>query len=141
MILYGLNEASHPCEKTLPERLIWVQACTRGSRSSQALGKGCFGPEGPGPKEDKDVETSWHLCALQPVTTFLSFCCPRLGDQRHTVCSGPEKITCARKPDETFHLAGLHMVPLQNSALLSQLLMLTDNTDVTITRDTSFSIC
>lgn len=33
------------------------------------------------------------------------------------------------------------MVPLQNSALLPQLLVLTANTDTTLTRDTSFSIC
>lgn len=33
------------------------------------------------------------------------------------------------------------MVPLQNSAPLSQLLVLTANSDITLTRDTSFSIC
>lgn len=76
---------------------MWVQACTRGSRSSQALGKDCFGPKRPGPKEEKDADTSWQLSALQPVRTVLSFHCPRLGGQRCSLCSGPEKTAFARK--------------------------------------------
>lgn len=76
---------------------MWVQACTRGSRSSQALGKDCFGPKRPGPKEEKDVDTSWQLSALQPGRTVLSFHCPRLGGQRCSLCSGPEKTAFARK--------------------------------------------
>lgn len=97
MILCALKEALHRCEKTLPERLMWGQACARGSRSSQAMGKGCFGPGGPSPKEGKFVDTSWQLGAVQPVRAALRFRCPGLGDRRRFPCSGPEKITFVRK--------------------------------------------
>lgn len=50
-----LKEALYPCEKKLPEGLMQGQDCARGSRSSQALGKGCFSPREPGPKEGKKL--------------------------------------------------------------------------------------
>lgn len=93
--LHGLNEASHPCEKTLPES--GSRPAQEAAEETRLWGRGCFGPKGPGPKEEKDADTSWQLSALQPVRTALGFCCPRLGDQRCSLCSGPERITFARK--------------------------------------------
>lgn len=51
--ILGLEEASHPCEKTLPETLMRGQANARGSRSSRDVGKGCFGAGGPVQRKGK----------------------------------------------------------------------------------------
>lgn len=97
MILCGLKELPHPCKKTLPKRLMQSQTCARGSRSTQALGKGCFSPRGPCPKEGKVADTSWQLSALQSVRTALCCRCPRSGDHRLFPCSALEKIPFVRK--------------------------------------------
>lgn len=87
MILCKLKEASRPCVKTLPERLMHKK-----QQKQPGSGEGL-----PRPKERGSLDASWQVDALQPVRAALCFCCLRLGDHKHFPCSEPEKISLVRK--------------------------------------------
>lgn len=139
--ILGLGEASHPCEKTLPETLMRGQAGARGSRSSRDVGKGCFGPGGPVQRKGKLWTHPGSSVPCNQGEQPCAFAAPDRETAGTPPAPGQRKLLLRGNTAEIFRLAGLYVVTLQNSALLFQLLTLTANADVILASDATFSVC